>query len=298
MAVALLEKTPAHITLTGQPLASAAWLDNHYESCRPEYEDTVRSVGFQPGWHILDAGCGGGSYLALLAERVGPAGRLTALDLAPDNIAAVQSRASAEAWRCPVVTARVGTLAASLPYPDDAFDAVWCANVLQYLTDEELTRALTEFRRVVRPGGRVAVKDDELGLWLVSPAAPAVYGRLFEALTRTDDALGVQMRGAYRGRALRHWLERAGLLRVWQQTTLIERWAPLRSVEKAYMGGYLAFLAAQAETVDLSEADRAYWRALADPEAPGHPIHHPEFYWCEANPVAVGQVPAGRFDLR
>src|SRR5207253_598241 len=101
---------------------------------------------------------------------------------------------------------------------------VWCANVLQYFSDAELAAILAEFRRVVRPGGLVAVKDDENAHWLVWPGEPAVYWRLFEALMQREDALGVQMRGGFRGRALRRWLERAGLFPVRQRTHLIERW--------------------------------------------------------------------------
>ena len=47
----------------------------------------------------------------------------------------------------------------SFPFPDDQFDAVWCANVTHYLRDDDLRTAMAEFRRVVRPGGMVAIKD-------------------------------------------------------------------------------------------------------------------------------------------
>ena len=293
MADSLREALDTHVRSTGQPLASAAWLDTHYETCRPEFEALVRSVGLQPGWRVLDAGCGGGNYLPLLADLVGPAGRLEALDHAPENIATVEARLAAWGLPCPL-DVRLGSLTAPLPYRDDSFDALWCAHVLEYLTDEALAATLAEFRRVVRPGGIVAVMDDEVGLWVVSPGDPACYWRLFERLTSPDDALGVAMRGAFRGRALRRWLERAGLVDVWQRTTLIERWAPLGPVERAYMGGYLAFLAGRAEAAGVPDADLAFWRAQRDLAAPGHLVNHPEFYWCEANPVAVGRVPSDR----
>jgi predicted methyltransferase len=60
---------------TGQVGTEAGFLDAHFEACRPEYEAMLRSVGLQPGWTVLDAACGGGSYLPLLAETVG-AGRI------------------------------------------------------------------------------------------------------------------------------------------------------------------------------------------------------------------------------
>jgi ubiquinone/menaquinone biosynthesis C-methylase UbiE len=131
-------------------LTGAAWLDVHFAACRPEYEAMLRSVELQPGWRVLDAGSGGGRP-PLIAEAVGPAGAIAALDLAPDNVATVERRAADWGLATPVA-ARVGSVT-TLPYPDDHFDAVWFAATSQYLTDEELAKALTEFRRVVRPAG-------------------------------------------------------------------------------------------------------------------------------------------------
>ncbi|HEY7908831.1 MAG TPA: hypothetical protein VIC60_08140, partial [Thermomicrobiales bacterium] len=50
---------------TGQLMTGSEWLDVHFEASRPEYEAMLRSVGLQPGWHVLDAGSGSGSYLPL-----------------------------------------------------------------------------------------------------------------------------------------------------------------------------------------------------------------------------------------
>ena len=50
----------AHGVSTGHILADAGWLGTHFEACRPEYEAMLRSVGLQPGWRVLDAGCGSG----------------------------------------------------------------------------------------------------------------------------------------------------------------------------------------------------------------------------------------------
>ena len=89
----------------------------------------MRAVGIEPGWRVLDAACGSGSFLPWLAELVGPRGSLAALDLAPDNVALVERRVAGVVLPCPV-EARVGTVLA-LPYPDAAFDAAWFANTTQ-----------------------------------------------------------------------------------------------------------------------------------------------------------------------
>ncbi len=155
-------------TSTGQPMTDSGFLDAHFEADRPEYEAALRSVGVQPGWQVLDAGCGGGSFLPLLAELVGPTGQVRAVDVAPENVLRAQARL-AGTGAASLVTVEEGSLLA-LPFPDHTFDAAWCANVLMYLSDVDLPRALAELCRVVRPGGLVAAKEGDSTLWQPYPS--------------------------------------------------------------------------------------------------------------------------------
>lgn len=283
------ELTSAHTSSAGSVLAGVDWLDIHFEACYPEYAQMLRSVGLKAGWHVLDAGCGSGSYLPLIAEMVGPTGHITALDLAPENIATVEQRLKTWHLSCPV-SAETGVVH-PLPYPDQHFDAIWSANVTQYYDDAELPRVLAEFRRVVRPGGLVAIKDVDMQLMRVYPASPFLFNHLSEVSIRGDSATA-QSQGSLRARELRRWLEHAEFEQVWQITTLIERWAPLRAVERQLYVDWLAYLALLAEERGVPEADLATWRSLHDPTVPGHLVDHPDFYVCEGQVVAVGQVPS------
>lgn len=272
-------------TSTGHAMAAEAYLDRHFAAAQPEYEAMVRAVGFERGWQILDAGCGSGSFLPLLGALVGPDGAIRALDAAPENIAAVQARLAAHPVPCPVEP-QLGTVTA-LPYPDAALDAIWCANVSQYLTDAELTTMLAEFRRVVRPGGIIALKEQDGTLTLPAPLDPAVLWHLHEAARSKL----VQARGWLRAHTLADWLSRAGLADVWRRTTLVERSAPLRPVEREYIGDVCAFLAHVAETVGVAPTELAVWRSLRDRESPKHIINAPTFYWREGHVMTVGRVP-------
>ncbi|MDQ3541009.1 MAG: methyltransferase domain-containing protein [Chloroflexota bacterium] len=216
-----------HASSTGQVFAAIDWLDAHFEMARPEYEAIVQSVGLQPGWRVLDAGCGTGGFLPLLAELVGSSGALVALDIEPESITAIQERLDGWALPCHVET-RVGGLDA-LPYSDASFDAVWCANVTQYLSDEDLMAALAEFRRVVRPGGLVAIKDVDGNLMRAPSRVPGLIQHLREARIRAGST---QALGAIRGPELRTWIRRAGLVEVSLRTTLVERWPPYRPAER------------------------------------------------------------------
>ena len=275
-----------HAASTGLILTSAAFLDVHFEASRPEYEAMLRSVGLQPGWRVLDAGCGSGSYLPLLAEAVGPAGTIAALDLAPENVAIAERRA-ADRGRATPIEARVGSLL-TLPYADDAFDAVWCANTVGYLTDDELATALAEFRRVVRPGGLVALKEYDGTMQRILPAPPYVIPHLIELCARNGAARDV---GVVQAPSLAAQLRRAGLTDVRMRTTLVERSAPLGPPERQFWGDVLAYFAPLGLRHAVPAEDRAFWARLTDPAERERLLDDPDFACCEGHVLAVGTAP-------
>ena len=120
-------------TSTGHVKSSAAWLDLHFKAAQAEYLEMLRFVGIQPSWHVLDAGCGSGSFIPFIADLVGHSGKIYAVDIAKENIAIVEKSVEAGSFICPVRADLSSTT--SLPYVDNTFDSVWCANVSQYLTD-------------------------------------------------------------------------------------------------------------------------------------------------------------------
>lgn len=103
------------------------------------------------------------------------------------------------------------------PAPQDE-PRVWIANSTQYLSDEQLTRAIEEFRRVVRPGGLVAVKEVDILVWQYQPQDPKLMWRLLDA--QSDDT---HISGAMRGTRLSARFRAAGLENVSAITTLAER---------------------------------------------------------------------------
>jgi len=273
-------------TSTGHALSESSYLNTHFEAMRPEYEAMVRSVGFQPGWKVLDAGCGSGSFLELLAELVTPDGHISAIDLAPENIQVVDTQVKSGRFDCPVET-RVGQIT-DLPYEDDSFDAVWCANVTQYLTNEELRKMLDEFRRVTRPGGIVAVKDFDLTLQQFIPGDPVNNWILLKELRPING----QIRGTFRVLELPIWFSQAGLKEIRYKTAICERQAPLRSVEQMFIGDVFRFTARMAENINLPEPVLLAWKKLGDTESPNHPMKQPDFYYREGSVVVTARVPA------
>lgn len=269
-----------YTTSTGLGFTHHTVVDTHFRACRDTYLSLLGEAGLPSGGHVLDAGCGSGDYLPYLAGIVGPGGRITAVDLAEENAALAADRAGAWRLPCPVDVRRADLLA--LPYPDDTFDAAWCANTTQYLDDDQLAAALAELRRVVRPGGVVAVKDLDAHLITARPGDPYLFGDFF----RAAGAAPGYARQLLRSRELYRHLRKAGLGGVRQRTVLIEHHAPLPDAAREFYAVACAQIAGQALALGQSDA----WRRFADPAGPGHPLDDPDAYISEGNVLAVGTV--------
>jgi arsenite methyltransferase len=272
------------ITSAGHKLSAGRHLDVHYLALKNEYDATLRAVGIRPGWSVLDAGAGNGVFLPLMAELLGTNGHIEALDLAQENVDAIEGLVARQQFDCPIST-RTGDMTA-LPYETGTFDAVWSANSTQYLSDDQLTQAIGEFGRVVKPGGLVAVKEVDISVWQYQPQDPKLTWRLLDALS--DDT---QMSGAMRGTRLSAWFRAAGLEKVSAITTLAERRHPLKPVESEYIRNNLAFLSGLARTCDLPEEDHQQWKAIS--EEPERLISDPDFCYREMWVLSLGIVPKG-----
>ena len=102
-----------------------------------------------PGKHVLDLACGPGTLSYRLARDVSPEGEVVGIDLAPGMIELARGEAP------PGLPVRFELMdMEDLRFPDAAFDAAVCGHGLQFVPD--LLRALTEARRVLKPGARFA----------------------------------------------------------------------------------------------------------------------------------------------
>ena len=273
-------------TSTGHVAAHAEWLDAHFESCRTEYRQALEFVGIQPGWTVLDAGCGSGGFLPRMTDLVGPAGQVVALDLAPENIAHVEQLARTDA-RMARVQAKVGSLL-ELPFEDGVFDCIWSANVVQYLTDAEFARSVSECKRVLRPGGILAIKDVDTRHYGLQPTELGLFERVFAARNAVMAQKGVI--GGAGGDTLPARLREAGLLQVRGKGWMVENWAPASRATREFVGNVLKLWGNIAPSYDLPPADLAFWKAAeADPSTV---IDDPNFCWREFFVVAVGRNPS------
>lgn len=272
---------PEKTVSTGHMLADIGRLQLHYRAKQAEYEATLRSVGVRQGWRVLDAGCGIGSFLPLMAELVGKDGFIAAMDLAPENIEYVEYLIAERRFACPIEP-RIGNVL-SLPYSDNTFDSVWSANVIQYLTEEEIRLFLSEAYRVIRPGGLVAIKEVDVSIMQYHPLDPLLVQHLFEAGRRKF----TQVEGYFQAIKLPALVRETGFVHIRPKTTLYERWNPLRPVEKEFIGNNLAYLANLSEKVAIAEEEREKWREIG--KAPENLMEHPDFYFRTMHVLVTGQ---------
>ena len=122
------------------------------------------AAAVRPGIRLIDVGTGPGT---VAARAVGRGADVVAVDAEPDMVAAARRAVPGADVRHAVLP--------SLPFPDAAFDAAVANFVVNHVGEPLL--AVAELRRVVRPGGRVAVTT-----WPnPQPPLQRLWGDIFDA---------------------------------------------------------------------------------------------------------------------
>ena len=117
----------------------------------PATERMLDLAGVRDGNRVLDVAAGAGEQTLDIARRVGPGGSVLATDIAPR----ILEYAAAEARRAGLANVTTRAMdGENLDLPEGSFDVVVSGVGLIYFPDQH--RALTEMRRVLVPGGRVA----------------------------------------------------------------------------------------------------------------------------------------------
>jgi ubiquinone/menaquinone biosynthesis C-methylase UbiE len=128
------------------------------------------AAGIQPGWRVLDVACGTGILARTVAERVGAQGSVVGMDLNEGMLQVAKRIAPHIKWR--------QGRAESLPFDTHSFDATVSQFGLMFFEDRRA--ALQEMKRVLRPGGHLAVAVwDSLDNTPGYAAVTALLQRLF-----------------------------------------------------------------------------------------------------------------------
>jgi SAM-dependent methyltransferase len=114
---------------------------------RPFSGVVADAAGIAAGQRVLDVACGTGVLARTVAARVGASGQVLGLDANPEMLAVARRLDTTIEW--------LDGRAEALPLPSASVDAVVSQFGLMFFDDR--VAALREMRRVLRPGGRLAV---------------------------------------------------------------------------------------------------------------------------------------------
>jgi len=118
--------------------------------------DILKEVGIEPGFRVLDFGCGPGSYIRYLAEWVGPSGEVYALDRHPLAIRSLQKLGSKKGLKNVKLLQSDG----STGLPDNSLDVALLYDSFHELDQPDAV--LKELHRILKPGGILSFRDHHM----------------------------------------------------------------------------------------------------------------------------------------
>ncbi len=207
----------------------------------------VTGMSTQP--HVVDLGCGSGASTLVLAEVLGHGSNLTAVDIHQAFLDDLDSRAARLGLSTRITTLRADM--SDLPLADGQFDLVWSEGAIYLLGFAE---GLRRWRRLLRPGGHIAISEVA---WLAAnqpPAAQAFWHREYPAITSIDRNLDL--------------LREAGFCPVGHFTLPAKDWfenyvKPVEMELPRFRSEYIGDSAAEAVADEL-QAEVELWRECGD----------------------------------
>ena len=172
------------------------------ENLRAHSSALLAPIALPPGARAIDVGCGPGGTLDLLAEKVGPDGRVVGVEI--DGASVARARAFARERRLTnveIVTAD----ARHTELPESSFDLVHARLLLANIPAPG--QVVAEMARLVRPGGWVALMEPDIALSACYPPHPGLE-HMTELLVTAYRHEGAD---PHIGRRLPHLLATAGL---------------------------------------------------------------------------------------
>lgn len=121
--------------------------------------------GVRPGTTVVDLGCGSGAFTTFAARAVGQQGKVYAVDMQPAMLRQLERKLARPENRDLTNVELRQASAYELPFADDSIDLVYMVTVLMEIPDPG--RGLREIKRVLKPGGILAVTE-----WLPDPDYP------------------------------------------------------------------------------------------------------------------------------
>jgi ubiquinone/menaquinone biosynthesis C-methylase UbiE len=235
-------------------------------------EEVLDRIGLAPGMSVLDVGSGPGAVMRLMADRVGPEGSVTGIEidakLGAHALTDLHAQGGAKFTQIDANVLELETV------PGAPFDLVYCRLFLMHMQDPVVV--LEKMQSWTKPGGVVAAQEFDFGSIAVEPLCPAMgeFNRLFESVFR---AHGRNLRA---GRQLPMQFEAAGI-GLPDGTSAEAKFLRLKDIAPMLIGVYQGLFAAGAELgiVDSVRAE-AFKQDMGEAAEDGR-------YYC-LTPILIG----------
>jgi SAM-dependent methyltransferase len=273
--VGLLGDTPARDYVTKLRLFNAF--------AAAELRQAIALLGLRPGMSVLDAGCGSGEALHLLAEAVGPNGLTIGVDLATAHVHATRQSG-------PVTSLVMQADLCHLPLQAQSTDVIWCANTLHHLRDP--AAGLQSLISLLLPGGRLGLVQSALLPEMVFVWDSRLERKVNNAVRRYyQQRYGATERDYAGLRNMIGLLRSSRLADIRAHTLVIERIAPLSQADRDYILQAI-FHDTWGERLKpyLDAADYEQMRRLCDPLGPEFALAREDFHFLQTLTVVSGQL--------
>jgi len=219
----------------------------------------VQDLRLSANAKVLDLCCGDGFYSCLLGEALGPNGLLVAVDQSRAYLTRAEKRVAQSGLSCRPRFELSDAYA--LPFEDAKFDLAWCAHSFISLGDPVL--ALKEMRRVVRPGGVVAILECDEYHHVLLPWPVELEIALQRAVAEHFREKYGEGEKAAPARSLARMLRQAGLRPRRKRTYSADRQPPFVASTRRFVDLYLKSLGKLVQG-RLSAEEEDLFRRLTD----------------------------------
>ena len=254
------------------------------------YQQIADWLNISPGAHALEAGSGAGGFTELLAGTVGPDGTVSALDVTPDLLQTARERVEKSPFK-DRVTYHEGDIE-HLPFDDGQFDLVWSSRTVHHLPDQ--LAGVKELRRVLKPGGRLALREGGLRSRFlpidIGIGQPGLEDRLdvaFEAWFHTHVRGGDGVVAYPFG-----WtqlLRDAGLGNVTARSFMLEVLPPLQTVQVEFMSNLLRrWVESDERRAFIIQEDADTINKLLETNGPQYAFNRQDLHYMEGVTVFLG----------
>lgn len=117
----------------------------------------IQRSGIQKGMQVLEVGCGSGAITTFVARAVGNKGNVYALDIQPEMLQQLENKLSQPENKDIINIKLIESSAYDLPFDDNSLDLVFMVTVFGEIPDHN--KALQEIKRVLKPGGILAITE-------------------------------------------------------------------------------------------------------------------------------------------